>query len=72
MYFSIGRVFNLLMVVTGLLRFPLKALDMCYLGNVAGEMDGYVLFAMSGVRLYPYKAGNRDCHGGVVVCALRT
>jgi len=30
MYFSIGRVFNLLMVVMGLLRFLMKVLDMCY------------------------------------------
>ena len=71
MYFSIRRVFNLLMGCNGTFVVSLEGAGHVLLDNVTGERDGYVLFAMSGVRLYPYKAGNRDCHGAIVVCDLR-
>ena len=57
MYFSIRRVFNLLMGCNGTFVVSLEGAGHVLLDNVAGERDGYVLFAMSAVDCIHTKLG---------------
>ncbi len=76
MYLNIGRVFMLLNVVMGHLRFLMMALDVLRYrtSDVAGKKgyDYWLWVAVLG--LYVYETGKRDCYGrcGVVVCIACT